>query len=161
MALFIGKTIKIQNCELMDADLRKRHKYNWLLLAVLLPILLIFIIKDLDFSNSSRHIVNNEVRSIPFVKVLKEKENELIKIELLQETKEKSFHLVIKKPIKSASTIGYLVYSENKKVKLPGKMDKVSGYVYSLGNEKLNFDAILGVILHDEIKGKEITKLEF
>lgn len=145
MAISIDKTIQIQNYRLMDANLRKRHKYNWLLLAIIMPILLVLIIKDLDFDPLENR--DQETTSSA--------SNDMVNIDLVQTANSYIVELNVKSPLKSAASIVYALDKKGAKGVKLGQINGVGSYAFPSEKE------INGIVIQDVIKNQEILKLEF
>ena len=130
----------------MTSGLRKAHKYIWLLLAIAIPVLILFSIKDLDVSSS-------EIASYKFEasksNVLKVAENELIKASLHSN----SIEVILKSTLKNPSSILYAMDSN-------GNKDAVIGHITSSGIYNFEIaDQPKGILLYDALKKEIITKL--
>lgn len=129
----------------MDADLRKRHKYSWLLLAILLPILLVFIIKDLDFNQFEN--ISQETNA--------SSSNDMVDANLSKSKGTYVLELNVKSPLKSASSIVYALNMKGQKDSKLGLINGVGSYTFPSKKE------IKGIIIQDVLKNQEILKLEF
>lgn len=131
----------------MDAGLRKRHKYIWLFLAIVIPILLILVIKDLDFSQTTDANHTTEALSNPINQV----KHNLMDAVVIEKDGAGVLELNVKQPLKSASSI---IFSLNDNQEI-GQIEGVGTYSFALKTE------IGGIIIKDVIKNQEILKLEF
>ncbi|MBL4606128.1 MAG: hypothetical protein JKY02_10845 [Flavobacteriaceae bacterium] len=133
----------------MTSGQRKVHKFAWIMIAIAIPVLVFFSIRNLDFSGTkeTKQIVVQASKE----NVLKVAENELIKANLF----ENSIEVIVKTPLKTPSSI---VYSINKN----GKKRTFLGQVATVGIYNFNLDtAAQGIVIFDAIKEVEITKLLF
>lgn len=130
----------------MTSGLRKAHKYVWLLLIIIVPIVMIFSIKDLDILSL------NQKTSTSFKSskkpALKTAENGFIKASLYENTVE----IILKSPLKSSSAIIYSLKDENKS-DIIGQVSSVGVYSFKLK------EPIKAILLFDEIKNEDITQL--
>ncbi|PWL37785.1 hypothetical protein DKG77_13505 [Flagellimonas aquimarina] len=129
----------------MDANLRKRHKYNWLLLAIIMPILLVLIIKDLDFDPHENGAQESTSSA----------SNDMVNIDLIQTANAYIVELNVKSPLKSAASIVYALDKKGVKGTKLGQINGVGSYTFPSEKE------INGILIQDVIKNQEILKLEF
>lgn len=134
----------------MDAQLRKRHKYIWLVLAVVLPVLLVFVIKDLDFS-SQKAITEQLARG----SILKEIKTDAIHATLRKQDSGYLLEVNLKQPLQSASNLLQGVVGTSKDVFVIGQLEGVGLYRFDLDRD------IDGIMIYDAFKEQEIQKLEF
>ncbi len=133
----------------MTSGQRKAHKYIWLLLIIIVPILIIFSIKDLD-AFASKNNISNEFK-VSKDAVLKAAENELIKVSLSSN----SIEIILKSTLKNASSIVYESDSEGNKKEIIGQLTTSGIYNFKIENQPK------GIVLYDELKENVITKLTF
>ena len=133
----------------MTSGQRKAHTYIWLLLALLIPVIMVFSIKDLEWTQ----LDSKGISEISSVKkgVLKTSENTIIKASLYP----KNLEIIVKKPIKNASALVYEVDNRGLKRALLGQISAVGIYTFSAR------PSISGIIIIDGLKETEITKLNF
>ncbi|WP_422861588.1 hypothetical protein [Flagellimonas sp. W118] len=131
----------------MDAGLRKRHKYIWLFLAIVIPILLILVIKDLDFSQTAD--TNHTIESLS--NPIDQAKHNLMDAVVIEKDGARVLEMNVKQPLKSASSI-ILSLNDNQEI---GQIEGVGTYSFPLKSE------IRGIIIKDVIKNQEILKLEF
>lgn len=129
----------------MDANLRKRHKYSWLLLAIILPILLILIIKDLNFNQPENISYETNGSS----------SNNMVDANLTKSDGAYILELNVKYPLKSASSVIYALDMKREKGTKLGQIKGVGSYTFPSEKE------IQGIIIQDVLKNQEILKLEF
>lgn len=129
----------------MDANLRKRHKYSWLLLAIMLPILLILIIKDLDFNQPENISYEPNGSS----------SNNMVDANLAKSDGAYILELNVKSPLKSASSVIYALDMKGEKGTKLGQINGVGSYTFPSEKE------IQGIIIQDVLKNQEILKLKF
>lgn len=134
----------------MTSGLRKIHKYSWLIIAVVVPVLLFFAIKDLYIFSPKKEIPvtqNNTKKGAVSVS-----ENELLKIVVFSD----AIEVVLKKTLKDPSSVLYSTDAEGNKKEVIGQLSKAG--VYSFENKG---ETILGVVLYDALKNEMIAKLQF
>lgn len=131
----------------MDSGLRKRHKYIWLFLAVVIPVLLILVIKDLDFRETTGMNQTSEALASPIYHA----EHDLMDVVVIEKGGARVLELNVKKPLKNASSVIFSL-TENQEI---GQIEGVGVYSFPLKNE------VGGIIIKDVIKSQEILKLEF
>ncbi len=137
----------------MNYKLRKAHKYIWLFIIIVLPPLIMFSIKDLDLSSSKNTSIKNEKSSTN--KLIKVSENELVKVSWLQKEDMKSVEVILKTPLKSASSLVYTLTKNGEKGILIGSVSTVGIYQFDFQKP---FD---GIVIYDTLKETTITQLLF
>lgn len=131
----------------MTSGLRKAHKYIWLLLVIVVPTLIVFAIKNLEFFPSE----NNAAATFSASKdtALTSKENAIIKVSVF----ENSIEIILKTTLKSASSIVYSLDANGNKSKSIGQLTTAGIYTFKT-------DAMpKGILIIDELKNIELTKL--
>lgn len=132
----------------MDFKQRKAHRYIWILIAVGFPILLIFSIKDLDYTSPSKPEIN---ASKARVSENQSSENEWIRISKNADDLE----ILLKKSLKSSASVLYELNDQGEAGEIIGQLSSVGFYSFHPSRK------IKGVILFDDLKKTEITKLKF
>ena len=141
----------------MIIQLRRRHYYTWLILAVLLPILVLlayFNIPENAESNFNRQGI------LPYEKVLKSKKTDDLEAKIRVNSKQNfQLELTILKPIEGAANQVFVANSSQKTSKvLIGSIESTGVYRFplpdSLGKSPIS------LIIFDVIKQKEILKIE-
>ena len=135
----------------MTSGLRKAHKYIWLLIAVSVPMLIIFSIKDLDVF-SSKSDLTSEIESTKY-NVIKVAENNLIKVSLIKKDATNSVEVILKSTLKNPSSLVYELQKNNEKGALIGQLTTVGIYNFNT-KELLN-----GIVVYDSLKDVIITKI--
>jgi len=132
----------------MTSGLRKAHKYIWLLLVVVVPVIMVFAIKDLDvFSSENNASQLNESKKTS----IKSFENDIIKADLY----ESHIEIILKSTLKNSSSVVYEMNNE-------GNKSKVLGQLTSAGIYKFNVNSLpKGIIISDDLKKVDITKFSF
>lgn len=137
----------------MTSGLRKAHKYIWLLLLIIVPVLMFFSIKDLNYSKPQ----NDTETSFEFgnYNILMTDENNLLKAVAVKTEHAIELDFEIKTPFKSASSEVYELNENNKKGNYLGMITSAKTYSF-----ELNTNAT-GILIYDSLKKREITKLIF
>jgi len=130
----------------MTSGLRKAHKYIWLLLIIIVPVIMFFSIKDLDLfssgTNTAFQLTGSKKMSV------KSFENDIVKIAVF----ESHLEIILKMTLKNSSSV---VYEMNKK----GNKSIVIGQLTTAGIYNFNIKNLpKGIIIYDAIKHVEITK---
>ena len=137
----------------MTSGQRKAHKYIWLLIAIGIPALIVFSIKDLDvFSSKSDSISKVEATKSNVIKIA---ENELIKASLIKMDSTNSIEVILKSTLKNPSSLVYELYKNDEKGELIGQLTTVGIYNFELKQ------SLKGIIIYDALKETLISKLEF
>lgn len=133
----------------MNSGLRKAHKYSWLLLLIIIPLIMFFSIKDLVLFEST----NNRDISPNISKVIPDRnfENDLIKVAFYQ----KNIEIILKTTLKNASSTVYAVDDNLKKQKVIGQLTTAGIYTFEI------IDIPKNILLYDDIKNVLITKTNF
>ena len=133
----------------MNSSLRKAHKYSWLLLLIIIPVIMFFSIKDLKiFESTNKADLNyNFSRGIPD----RDFENDLIKVAFYP----KNIEIILKTTLKNASTTVYDVDDIHNKQKIIGQITTAGVYTFEINNIPKN------IMLYDDIKDVLITQTNF
>jgi len=132
----------------MTSGLRKAHKYSWLLLAIIIPLIMFFALKDVSLSSGNDSATSFEPSKEPILKMV---ENDVIKVSLLSN----SIEIILKRTLKNASSIAYIS-------DLSGNKNQIIGQLSTVGVYRFNMETLpKSIILYDELKGELITKLDF
>ena len=133
----------------MNSGLRKAHKYTWLILLIIIPLIMFFSIKDLMIINSTNRtdLNQNYLKSIPDSKF----ENDLIKVAFYP----KSIVIILKTTLKNASSTVYAIDDNNKKQKVIGQLTTAGIYTFEI------YDIPNNIMLYDDIKNELITQTDF
>lgn len=133
----------------MNSGLRKAHKYSWLLLVLIIPLIMYFSIKDLIILDPTKKtdINHNFTKSIPE----REFENDLIKVAFYP----KNIEIILKTTLKNASSTIYTIDDNLKKQKLIGQLTTAGIYTFELNDIPKN------IMIYDDIKEILITKTNF
>lgn len=133
----------------MNSGLRKAHKYTWLILLIIIPVIMFFSVKDLMIiaSTSNTDLNQNYLKSIPDSKF----ENDLIKVAFYP----KSIVIILKTTLKNASSTVYAVGDNHKKQKVIGQLTTAGIYTFEIKDIPNN------IMLYDDIKNELITQTDF
>ena len=133
----------------MTSGLRKAHKYIWLALVVIIPIIIIFSIKDLSVFSSEK----DEVSQIEYSENenITSFENDIIRASF----SENKIEIILKTTLKNSSSVVYAVDAEGNKSKIIGQLTTAGIYTFK-NNAKPK-----GIIISDDLKDIQITKLMF
>ena len=133
----------------MTSGLRKAHKYIWLLLIIIVPVIMVFSIKDLDIFSSENN-TTSQLKGSKKVS-LKTSENDIIKASVF----ERHVEIILKSTLKNSSSV---VYEMDEK----GNKSGVIGQLTTAGIYNFNINILpKGIIVYDDLKDVEITKLSF
>lgn len=108
----------------MDFKQRKTHKFIWLILALGLPFFLFFSVKSLDFSTTEKKEKTGAFSNSSTT--LKTTENEWVKAS----ENSGGLEMLLKKPIKSASSIVYELTEDGEKGKTLGQVSTPGIYSF-------------------------------
>lgn len=120
-------------------------------LAPVLATLLFLSAKSLVFFPSSENIEMNGIKG----NVVKEVENDEIKVVLSNTSEHYLLNIWVKTPLKSTSSVVYEINSKGEKMMVLGQLQGEGGYVFS------SKSFIRGFVVMDEIKNQQTLKLEF
>ncbi len=136
----------------MTSGQRKAHKYIWLLLLICIPIGIYFSVKDLSFSSEKTLASETEITKKDILKTV---QNEVIKITTYK--KVNSIEIILKTPLKNATSVAYLLNKDFTKGKFIGQLATVGVYNFNIDKE----ENIIGIAIYDALKETLITKLTF
>ena len=119
----------------MIASQRRIHKFIWIGIVIVVPFLMFFAIKDLNFRTLKTIPSSNEKLVATF-------NGEKVQIELIE-------------PLKAPSTVVYELDSSGKKGKVLGQMGSLGTYEYQVS------ESTIGIVVVDEIKNEDILKIKF
>jgi hypothetical protein len=130
----------------MTSGLRKAHKYIWLLLIIIVPVMMFYSIKDLDLFSSG----NNTISELSGSKKinLKTSENDMIKASIF----ESQVEIILKMTLKNSSSVVYEMDEKGNKSAVIGQLTAAGIYHFTINNLPK------GIIIYDAIKQVEITK---
>ena len=133
----------------MTSGLRKAHKYIWLILVIIIPIIIIFSIKDLGVFSSE----NGAVLQIENSKKVNigSFENDLIKATLTGS----QINIVLKTTLKNSSSVVYVTDAKGNKLEIIGQLTTAGIYSFNSSARPK------GIIISDALKNVQITKLMF
>ncbi|MGV6830779.1 MAG: hypothetical protein ACWA5P_04330 [bacterium] len=129
----------------MNFKQRKWHGLIWIIIILVVPTIMYLSIKDISYNDNgikNQEITASSESNLPF------KENDLIKVIV----RDDSIDIIIKRPLKNASTLMYSMDSDGKK-RLLGQIGEANFYNFKTNNTPKV------IVLFDTIKNIEITKL--
>ncbi len=132
----------------MTSALRKAHKYSWLLLILLIPLIMIFALKDVPLLSNNEALTTFESSK---GNIIKTAENDLLKVSV----RSNSIEVILKRTIKNASSIIYNSDSKGNKNHIIGQISTVGIYTFNIETPPKS------IVLYDNLKGELITKLDF
>jgi len=133
----------------MTSGLRKVHKYIWLLLLIIVPVIMFFSIKDLDIFSSENN-ATSQLKGSKKVN-LKTFENDIVKASVF----ENHIEIILKSTLKNSSSIVYEMGEKGNKSDVLGQLTTAGIYNFDINNLPK------GIIIYDELKQVEITKFSF
>lgn len=133
----------------MTSGQRKAHKYIWLALLIVMPILIVFSIKDLNpFIGETLIEPTSDFKTS---RTSQTAENDLISIVTQQDRLE----IRVKTTVKYTTTLVYTLNSKDQKQELLGQIGATGFYSFPIKSK------IHGIELYDGLKAQTITKLKF
>ena len=133
----------------MTSGQRKAHKYIWMLLGIVIPVIILFSIKDLTVFSFKKD--TSSKFELLMTDALKVAENDIIKVALFSD----SITVILKRTLKNPSSILY-------SIDLEGNKEKVIGQLSTLGIYNFKITELpKGILLYDTLKEKIITKIIF
>lgn len=132
----------------MTSGQRKVHKFAWISIGIVIPVLIFFSIRNLDFQEPQHSSAVIETTSEAAIKSV---ENEFLKLNLYSN----SIEVIVKTSLKTPSAVVYTINENEIKERTLGQVSTVGIYRFNT-NERAK-----GIIIFDGIKKTEITKLSF
>ena len=137
----------------MTSALLKTHKFIWIVLVLIIPVILFFAIKDLSFFSSEE---NNIEFSVSDDEMIGSSENEFIKAVVLKDTSQIiRLNLILKSPLKNPTSVVYALNENDEKGVLIGQLTTTGNYSFTLASP------LKGILVYDTLKDILITKLNF
>ena len=133
----------------MTSGLRKTHKYIWLALIIIIPVIMLFSIKDLDVF-SLENSTASKIKSSKKVS-LQSFENDIVKTTVF----ENHIEIILKTTLKNPSSIVYEMNTIGNKSSVIGQLTTAGIYNFNINNLPE------GIIIYDDLKDTEITKFMF
>lgn len=133
----------------MTSGLRKVHKFIWLLLIIIVPIIMLLSVKDLNVFSSK----NNTSSAVEGSKKLNLNsfENDIVKTSVF----ESHVEIILKSTLKNSSSIVYEIDKKGNKSSVIGQITTAGIYNFKINNRPNGF------IIYDDLKQIEITKFSF
>ncbi len=135
----------------MNFRQRRTHKYIWVVLVLLMPILFALAIWDLSYGPEEQNIAMETKEKGTSLVI----ENEWLRTAIVTTTGKSSLNLVLKEPLKHPSALVYTMNKSGEKEQLLGQLTGTGEYYFPIPNR------IHGILLFDPIKEFEIEKLVF
>jgi hypothetical protein len=133
----------------MTSGQRKAHQYIWLLLAIAIPLVMIFAVKDLAVFSSKDTLESTLAGSKKAS--LKSFENDIVKTAVF----EGYIEIILKATLKNASSVVYEMDEKGSKTRVIGQLTTAGIYEFNINNLPK------GIIIYDDLKKVEITKFLF
>jgi hypothetical protein len=133
----------------MTTGLRKAHKFIWLLLIIVIPVIMVFSIKDLGLFSSEKNTASQVTGSKKVS--LKSFENDIVKTSVF----ESYLEIILKSTLKNSSSVVYNMDEKGNKAGVIGQITTAGIYNFSINNLPN------GIIIYDDLKDVEITKFSF
>ncbi len=133
----------------MTSGLRKAHTYIWLFLIIIVPVIIIFSIKDLAIFSSEDN--SDSIYTSSKKGLLKISENDFIKVSVY----EGSIKIILQTTLKNASSVVYTIDSKGNKSEILGQLTTAGMYIFKTSTPPK------GILIVDALKNTEITKLTF
>ena len=137
----------------MTSGLRKAHKLIWLFLIIVIPIIMFFSVKNLDFyAQQESNSIPSELDSYENFETDK---NDILNAVISRTEDSIVVTLEIKTPLKAPSAEVYEIDENGKKSLYLGQLSIVKTYNFNVSSEAT------GILIYDALKDTEITKLIF
>ena len=130
---------------------RRIHKYIWLIMALILPVLVFMSVRHLNLESRTAQ-QSSDAELTPNALIV---EQDWIKTAIVDTEDGNTLHLRLKKPLKHPSALVYTLNDNGQKGELLGQLQGIGDYEFTM---KSSFE---GILIYDAIKGVEIEKLEF
>lgn len=133
----------------MTSGLRKTHKYIWLLLVIIVPVIMFFSVRNLNLFSLGKNTASqfNGSKKVS----LKTFENDIIKVSVFENYVE----IILKSTLKNPSSIVYEMDEKGNKFNVIGQLTTAGIYNFNINNLPK------GIIIYDDLKQVEITKILF
>ena len=131
---------------------RKRHKYIWLTIAMILPIAMFFAAKNVSFHQVEKKMPQLANKTNAMARAT----NKQLEIALVKTTNASyTLEIQLKEPLVSTSSLVYGLDATGNKGVLLGQLNGIGDYNF------VSRKSVSGIVVHDAIKGNEILKLKF
>ncbi|WP_024771797.1 hypothetical protein [Aquimarina macrocephali] len=134
----------------MTSGIRKMHKIIWILLIIIMPVLIILSIKSIK----EPLLTDGDVSLTPTLsgqRIIIE--DDIFFISIKEQSSFNSLQIILKRPIKSASSLIYGI-SNHKKDTYLGTINKKGVYTFEIDKK------IRSIRIYDEIKKNDIINIE-
>jgi len=133
----------------MTSGLRKTHKIIWLLLIIAIPILLILSVNSIK----EPLLTDSDISTSETIGQRTVLENENFLISIKEQETSNALQIILKKPLKSASSIVYGVTPNNEDGAYLGILDKKGIYTFDVDKSTKS------IRVYDEIKKNNIINI--
>nr|WP_321235771.1 hypothetical protein [uncultured Psychroserpens sp.] len=133
----------------MTSGLRKAHKYIWVLLIIIVPVIMFFSVKDLNVFSSEKATTSRLEGSKKTS--LKSFENDIVKTSVF----ESHIEIILKSTLKNSSSVVYDIDKKGNKSNVIGQLTTAGIYNFNINNLPN------GILIYDDLKEVEITKFSF
>ena len=137
----------------MDAPLRKTHVYIWVLIALIVPVIIFFSVKNIPSFPQDEHTNKGIIGKQPVINTVTH-ENFTISFRGKNNVASQ-IEIKVNKPIKASSAILYTLNNNNDKGDLLGTLSGKGSYLFDLNGP------LRGILIYDQIKDREIKKIVF
>lgn len=134
----------------MTSGLRKTHKIIWILLLIIIPVLIMFSIHSIKepLLTDGDVLISEEVSGQRTIL-----ENDSFYISIKEQNSSNALQVILKKPLKTASSIVYGVTSSNGDGKYLGTLSKKGIYKFEVDK------SIKSILIYDDIKKNNIINI--
>ncbi|WP_025667164.1 superantigen-like protein SSL4 [Aquimarina megaterium] len=135
----------------MTSGLRKTHKIIWIVLIIIMPVLIVLSIKSIK----EPLLTDGDLSLTPILsgqRIVLDDDSFFIGIK--EQNSLNALQIILKKPLKSASSLVYGVLPSKKKDTYLGVLDKKGVYMFEIDKQ------IRSIRIYDEIKKSDIVNIE-
>lgn len=130
---------------------RRAHKYFWISIVIVLPLLIFSAVRHLSFGPQSPYLTTESELGNNALVV----EQDWIRTAVVEKKDSYALHIRLKKPLKHPSALVYTLDQMGQRDQLLGQLQGIGDYEFTLDT---SFE---GILLYDAIKEENIEKLEF
>lgn len=135
----------------MTSGLRKTHKIIWIVLIIIMPVLIVLSIKSIK----EPLLTDGDLSLTPILsgqRIVLDDDSFFIGVK--EQNSLNALQIILKKPLKSASSLVYGVLPSEKKDTYLGVLDKKGVYMFEIDKQ------IRSIRIYDEIKKSDIVNIE-
>ncbi|MBG6130069.1 phage terminase large subunit-like protein [Aquimarina sp. EL_43] len=135
----------------MTSGLRKTHKIIWIVLIIIMPVLIVLSIKSIK----EPLLTDDDLSLTPILsgqRIVLDDDSFFIGVK--EQNSLNALQIILKKPLKSASSLVYGVLPSEKKDTYLGVLDKKGVYMFEIDKQ------IRSIRIYDEIKKSDIVNIE-